>query len=411
MNDSNFQIEQQCPQCGAPIILDESDRILACQFCRTRVYLATEDHFRLYLPPQKDIAEDIFFVPYWRVKGLSYTIRPFDIAYKYFDTNTLALESQLLPHSLGLRPQAMKLKFVGDSSQTGRFIASSHQSTASVLEKYQNFTGGKDDREIFIGETKSLIYTPVYFAHDQLYDAILKKPLLNQSASAQIRIFFEESMPEKWHVEFIPLLCPNCGADLPGEKDALILFCNNCHTAWNPSERNFPRVNYFTWHEQGDDVIYIPFWQMQVKTTGIALETYADLIRVANLPKAPAEIWNRIPFYFQIPAFKVHPLLFLRWCRQMTAQPAPADLSDVLPMKNIYPVTLPISEALDSSLITLASLMTDKRHLQETTASLQLELKDYAIVLHPFRVTARELIHAKLGFSMDITSLHLGAYL
>jgi hypothetical protein len=55
--------------------------------------------------------------------------------------------------------------------------------------------------------------------------------------------------------------------------------------------------------------------------------------------------------------------------------------------------------------------MADKRHLQKTAASLQLELKNYAIVLHPFRITARELIHAKLGFSMDRTSLHLGAYL
>lgn len=411
MNGSNFQVEQPCPQCGAPIIIDETDRILACQFCRTRVYLATEDHFRFFLPPQKDIAEDIFFIPYWRVKGLAYTIRPSDIAYKYFDTNFLALESQMLPHSLGLRPQAMKLKFVGGAGQTGRYLASSRKSTQSLLERYQNCTENRNNQEIFIGETKSVIYAPVYFARDQLFDAILKKPLLNPSASAQIRPLLEESQPEIWQVEFVPLLCPNCGADLPGEKDAMILFCSNCNSAWNPSARHVPRVSFSTWQQQGEGLIYLPFWQMKVKVTGLQLDTYADLIRVANLPKVPSDIWARTPFYFQIPAFKVQPALFLRWCRQMTAQPAATALSDWLPSGKIYPVTLPLPEALESSMITLASLMADKRHLLEVIAPLRLELEDSTLVLHPFSISARELIHAEWGFSMDIASLNLGAYL
>ncbi|HAR49918.1 MAG TPA: hypothetical protein DCR81_07460, partial [Smithella sp.] len=59
VNGSNFQIEQQCPQCGAPIILDEADRILSCKFCRTRVYLAAEDIFRFYIPPAEGLSETI----------------------------------------------------------------------------------------------------------------------------------------------------------------------------------------------------------------------------------------------------------------------------------------------------------------------------------------------------------------
>ncbi len=144
VNGSNFQIEQQCPQCGAPIILDEADRILSCKFCRTRVYLAAEDNFRFYIPPAEGISETIYFIPYWRIKGLSYTIKEtkmnmehhgslfsysissnikeMDISNKYFDINFLCLDSTLLPHSLGLRPQAMKLKFVGSNENEGKFL-------------------------------------------------------------------------------------------------------------------------------------------------------------------------------------------------------------------------------------------------------------------------------------------------
>jgi hypothetical protein len=49
-------------------------------------------------------------------------------------------------------------------------------------------------------------------------------------------------------------------------------------------------------------------------------------------------------FLFLAPAFKINPALFLRWCRQLTATPAPMDLSEDFSAKNIYPVTLPVTD-------------------------------------------------------------------
>ena len=432
MNGSNFQIEQQCPQCGAPIILDEADRILSCKFCRTRVYLAAEDNFRFFLPPAQGISETIYFIPYWRIKGLSYTIkekdmdkeyqgplfsyiisstiREMEISNKYFDINFLCFDDKLLPHSLGLRPQVMKLKFVGSNENVGKFLKFSSTLRDTSINNYQKRNSGIH-KEIFIGETASVIYTPVYCANNRVYDAILKKPLDLQNRDAEVEQALISAPDEKWHVEFIPLLCPNCGADLPGEKDALIVFCPNCNSAWNPSDKNFTQVKFFTWHEKGEDTIYLPFWQMKVKVTGIQLENYADLIKVANLPKVPTEVWTRTPFYFQIPAFKINPSLFLRWCRQLTAMPAPTDLATDCPAKNVYPVTLPLSEALESCLITLTSLIADKRNLPELVSSLKFTMEDSFLVLHPFKTSLKELIHTKLGFTMDGTALNLGAYL
>ena len=86
---------------------------------------------------------------------------------------------------------------------------------------------------------------------------------------------------------------------------------------------------------------------MKVKVNGFQLETYADLIKVANIPKAPSEEWTKTPFYFCAPAFKINPALFLRWCRQLTATPAPMDLTEDFPAKKIYPATLPVNDALE----------------------------------------------------------------
>ncbi len=463
MNDSNFQIEQQCPQCGAPIILDEADRILSCKFCRTRVYLATNDHFRFYIPPAKGISETVYFIPYWRLKGLSYVIKANDISYKYFDANFLSFDSLQLPHSLGLRPQAMKLNFVGNADNVGKFIVSSHKTKENILKNYK--TQACALREVFIGETASVIYTPVYCSNGRIYDAVLKKPLDVQAKETELEEAFMAAPDEKWHVDFLPLLCPDCGADLPGEKNALILFCDNCHCAWDPSHKNFTKVKLSMWRGEGENIHYIPFWQLKVKVEGMQLETYADLIKVANLPKAPSAIWQKTPLYFWAPAFKLNPALFLRLCKQLTVTPPPKDLIADFPAKNIYPVTLPLNEALESFPVTLSSLMgnktnivnaepsssftledlpldplpfkistreitkemlgislksslvipnninPDRKNIADLISALTFTLEDASLVLHPFKISAREMIHTKMGFSLDISALTMGAYL
>ena len=35
-----------------------------------------------------------------------------------------------------------------------------------------------------------------------------------------------------YHLEFTPGLCPNCGWDLKGETDSLVLHCSNCMSFW-----------------------------------------------------------------------------------------------------------------------------------------------------------------------------------
>jgi hypothetical protein len=369
-----------------------------------------EDYFRFYIPPAEGISETIYFIPYWRIKGLSYTIREMEISNKYFDVNFLSFDSQLLPHSLGLRPQAMKLKFVGSNEKEGKFIRSSTTSRETVVKDYQARTGGSH-KEIFIGETASVIYSPVYCSNGRIYDAVLKKPLDLQTKDLEVEQSLISAPDEKWHVDFLPLLCPDCGADLPGEKDALILFCDNCHSAWNLSNKNFTKVEYSAWQEQGDDITYLPFWQLKVKVNGIQLETYADLIKVANLPKACTEEWQKTPFYFFVPAFKLNPALFLRWCRQLTVAPPPKDLTADFPAKKIHQVTLPVNEALESSLLTLSSLIADKRNLAELLSSLDFTLEDSSLILHPFKISARELVHTKLGFTIDCAALNMGSYL
>ena len=57
---------------------------------------------------------------------------------------------------------------------------------------------------------------------------------------------------------------------------------------------------------------------MRVAVKGIALKSYADLARAANLPKMIRPEWEGQEVYFWVPAFRLHPSLFLRLSKQMT---------------------------------------------------------------------------------------------
>jgi hypothetical protein len=88
---------------------------------------------------------------------------------------------------------------------------------------------------------------------------------------------------------------------------------------------------------------------------GINLNSYADLIRIANLPKIPQSQDHETDFFFWSTAFKVPPKVFIRLNRNITmAQPRQGQINE-LPSGYIHPVTLPVNEAAKSMKINFAS--------------------------------------------------------
>ncbi len=117
-----WQIELQCPQCGAPLVLEETDRILSCSFCRVRLYLAQEGHPRYYMAPGEKLLDKTLFAPYWRFKGMVFSVDEQGVAQRLVDSNLLALRSQDFPYSLGVRPQVLRLRFIAPGTG-GKFLS------------------------------------------------------------------------------------------------------------------------------------------------------------------------------------------------------------------------------------------------------------------------------------------------
>lgn len=407
MTGDHWQIEHNCPQCGAPVTLDETDRLLVCPFCRTRLYLAAQGHFCYHIPPAAGAGGELLYIPYWRFRGTSFSAAGGEVTHRFVDTSALAVRLPGLPPSLGLRPQVLKLRFTSPSSE-GRFIAPD-LTAGQVFPDRDTAPPGVFFRE-FIGETTSLIHAPFFLKGEILCDAVLGRPVSGcRPCDAEQLLNAKPSI--QGQIRFIPTHCPHCGWDMEGERDALVLTCRNCNSAWTCPEETFSRVEFAVKAPPPtakEIAVYLPFWRMKPRFGGIALSSYADLIRLANLPRAVTPAFEAMPLFFWSPAFKVNPALYLRWARQMTTFRPAGREDDRLPGSSLYPVTLALREAAESIPVTLAQMIADKRKFHPKLADLNLSLEESRLEYHPFTTTRTELLHATMGVSLDRTALAYG---
>ncbi|MGO9016952.1 MAG: hypothetical protein ACLQVJ_01235 [Syntrophobacteraceae bacterium] len=331
---------------------------------------------------------------------------------RIIDTNILALKLGSAPISLGMRPQVLKLRYVSPGI-TGNFLdpqfqfrthlthglESDRSPTKCVSQKIEAF---------FIGETESLIYSPVSIRGNVLIDAILQSPIGNAGESA-LELTVIGRHPED-QLSFLPMMCPSCGWDLEGERNSLVLFCRNCNTAWQSCGPGFESVNFaFSTARNGEDAaICLPFWRLNATVTGLELRSYADLARLANLPRVIQSAWEEKQPHFWVPAFKIQPALFLRLSKSLTTLQPELESDSPPPKSGILPVTIPAGEALKSLKVLLASLVVPKQFIFPLLPGLSFSMNDQMLVYLRFCQRGQELIQEDLKMSIQASAVTWG---
>jgi hypothetical protein len=387
--------------------MDETDRLFTCDYCRVKSYLVADDVFRYMLPASTPESKDLIYFPYWRFKGMWFAFDGKGVQHKFVDVSRQAVESLLFPASLGLRCQALKLKFVTPET-SGRFL----QPTQSFAEAAQNFEDRLDKtsakailHHVHIGETISLIYAP-FFIKNRIYDAVLKVPTaMTMTEDFDIDQLLAES--PNWRIHFISTLCPSCGWDLEGKKDSLVLLCKNCVSAWYPVGRKLKKIKFVKLPAYDSTTIYLPFWRIRPEIVGINLNSYADLIKMANIPKVIQSGWEDIGFRFWVPAFKVRPKIFLQLSKNMTLSQLANELDERLPEHRHHPINLPLAEAVESLKVNMASFIKPKNRLMETFHEIEIKIKSFALVYVPFLEKHHEFIQPDLQYAINKNILNL----
>lgn len=393
---TNFLIEHQCPQCGAPAILEETDRLFRCEYCRVKSYLMQKDCFRYTLPDAAPESKELLFFPYWRFRGMRFACFADKTDHRFADISCQAVRSEHFPVSVGLRSQTLKLRFVSPEAE-GRFL----QPVLSIREAMHIFrhhfrisSRGTVLHRSFIGETISLIYAPFYMADKepsgrrQLFDAVLNKPLSLSLPDHFDRSLFQDRPPD-WRIRLIPTLCPDCGWNLDGERDSVALTCKNCDSVWESHGDRFRKVAFAHIPETDVSGVCLPFWKIRADVSEIKLDSYTDMVRVANLPRG---VKKDAKFHFWIPAFKVRPRIFLNLSRNITLFQPRQKLAEGLPNLRLWPVSLPVTEAFEGLKITLAGFLKPRKHLSTVFRDIRITPKESILVYVPFTENHHEFV-------------------
>jgi len=421
---TNFLIEHQCPQCGAPAILEETDRIFACEYCRVKSYLFGQDYFRYMFPHAAPQDKEVLFFPYWRFKGMRFSCFPDRTDYRFTDISYPAADAGYFPLSLGLRSQTLKLRFVSPYpilAGGSRFLLPTLPAPQAMrFAQASSDLFLSDDSLVmssFVGESVSMIYAP--FCVDKTQNTAHRSPLtshpslidavLNEAIPIELPIDFDVSqipggIPD-WQIRFMSMLCPDCGWDLKGERNALALYCNNCHSMWKAHRNGFEKLPtaYLSDFgiDSGTDIMYFPFWRIKADISGVKLNCYSDMVRIANLPRVIKNNRNETEFYFWAPSFMLRPQMFLNLGRNMTLFQPQEKLIPTLPDARCYPVTLPVTEAVESLKICLASFIKPRKNLSEKLQNIAVSPRKFLLVYVPFNETHQEFVNTELHIGIN----------
>lgn len=393
LKHSKLLIDHSCPQCGAPVVLEETDHLFSCPYCRVKSLLCTNDFFRFLLPHAAPRGKTLLYLPYWRFKGILFSSLRERVHHRIVDVSHQALLSEAFPLSLGVRPQALKLRFVSPEAE-GRFLKPDFplENLMQVIEeRFSKDLARPIYTQGFIGDTLSQIYAP-FFVDGKIHDGVLNRPIAS-APPANFDVMTQPGGAPHWQIHFIPAQCPACGWDLEGERDSIALHCKNCSTLWIEANRGFRKLDFGHVPGETGHVLYLPFYRIKPEIKGIELRSYSDLIRIANLPKVVQKGMDERPFHFWSPAFKIRPRDFLRFSMTVTLSQPVETWVPQMPEAELFPVTLPIQDAVESLKINLAGFVKPSGPMLPALADIQIKAEKVELIYFPFRVQRDEIFH------------------
>lgn len=408
-------IEQSCPSCGAAIVVNEDDKLIRCEFCDVSNFRIDVTAARYILPftlPENIHEDSVIFLPYLRFKGSVFFTDNEQVRFKIVDTTRLALDMSSLPPSLGLRPQVMKVRPVTTASM-GQFVLQTVPVKTAFLQatKLVELYAGRDSSPVlhraFIGETISVIYQPCYLKNDTVVDAVDGRRLGRVDILPLTDV---KKSPSKssWEPRFIGTLCPDCGGLLKGERDSRVLGCDNCNTYWAETKGRLKRLTWSMVEETVKGSHYFPFWKIYFTTAGYPLSTFGDLIDFTNQPIIVSDTLKDEKLCFIIPAFKINPKKLLQIASQLTIAQSKISAGSNNVLRKNYPVTLDVSEAIQSIKSVLAHLTVGKKKKLHNLSHINVKTESTELLFLPFSKNVHDYMQNQIPASIQVAAVRYG---
>lgn len=204
-------------------------------------------------------------------------------------------------YSLGVRPSVLKLSLYHKNAleAMGRVSIPDISPENAVIRGMKAEASDSIFYRTVISRLLSVVYFPFWIvelaASGQnalvIIDAVSQTVVRQDAETAIYNVLDKTNKLHHRVAGFRPLICPNCGWDLPLRPDDAIFFCSTCRKAWQIAGDNLYETAYHIAEprdmRKGDKLTYLPFWLFDAATK------------------------NSAPFRLFIPAFRCRRLKFI----------------------------------------------------------------------------------------------------
>ncbi len=214
-------------------------------------------------------------------------------------------------HSLGVRPSVLRLNlFHRDELEEEGAIVPLEMTPHEALQ-YGMKTAARQPmlaREV-LGRMLSVIYFPYWVVEVErkgetvlsIADGVSGKVVCREAPCSIYNVLNRSSITAPQVIGLRPLVCPNCGWDLPCRSSDIIFPCSSCDRAWYLTGSDLKAVAYQVARvgatPRSGSTLYLPFWVLE--------------------PKAPV---SATPAAYVMPAFRYQRLkILVDLARRLTA--------------------------------------------------------------------------------------------
>ncbi len=414
-----------CPQCGGPVELDIGDPLLSCGFCRTRLYMIPPGGvFSYFLSPAKPVQQEqkMCFLPYWRFRGFKFRVheeKPSDCSLVDV-TIPAADEFKDLP-LLGLAPQLGTVRLNPKRPAGMNMLNSPEVAIKRADAMIEALHRDRPVLEGIMGENSSIILAP-FEIMKEYGDGVSIRPLwgpeeifhLDRRQTAVLKKFTNPT-ERNGHMRFLPLICPECGADLPAFPRARAMLCRFCNRIWGlGSSSIFPKRFAIVADSIHRNTVFLPFWHFSLRMKGLDIDNRHGFFKRLFPYRHVPEAWKKEPVQIVIPAFKINPRLFFRLSTRMSSTRTDfisnrPEVSRQIP--EVHVVNFGLEEAARSIRIVLLDLFRHRKRMRTRLLKSPLRVKASQLLLLPFRKERREYIGIHSGQAIPVAALELGVRL
>lgn len=321
--ESRLSVSTNCPMCSAPLDFSQGSNAVHCGYCDSNLLVTGRKQVLHYvIPPKLDgkeaiacvqsahqqqgmpcrvIKPQLYFVPYYHFSGhvlrwdnveqtssfmldqatdYAQPARPLKvkrIAFqdRYIDRNFIACElSNACSFSLGVRPSVMRLELFRRQHLVaqGNIVPLSMPPKDAVRQGLRAVDKLSMLYRQILGLNLSVIYFPYWFVEVERHpetilttvDAVAGVVVNLQVEPALLDPLSQHRQTKQSVIGFRPLVCPNCGWDLPLRPQDVIFFCSACDHAWEIYGQQLRETAYqfadFSQPTARGAITHLPFW-------------------------------------------------------------------------------------------------------------------------------------------------------